>query len=124
MQNWEMMTSVQNAYSKNNPVYTDMNILGTEEFAFTGNGASEIPTDDKGTHIWAPDVIYNKANNKYFMYYCTSSTFNASTIVYATSDKIEGPYEWQGNLLYSGETAQNLDKTDILNYSTSTPRNS
>ncbi len=116
MQNWEMMTSVQNAYSKNNPVYTDMNNLGTEEFAFTGNGASEIPTDDKGTHIWAPDVIYNKANNKYFMYFCPSSTFNASTIVYATSDKIEGPYEWQGNLLYSGETAQNLDKTDILNY--------
>lgn len=116
LQKWDMMTSIANSYSKNNPVYTDMNNLDSEEFLFTGNGASIIPTEDKTTHIWAPDVIYNKAQKKYFMYYCTSSTFNASTIVYATADKVEGPYEWQGNLLYSGETVNNIENTDILDY--------
>lgn len=116
LNNWEMMTSIKNSYSVNNPVYTDMNHLDSEEFSFTGNGASVIPTEDKTTHIWAPDVIYNKKQNLYYMYYCTSSTFNASTIVYGVSENVEGPYEWQGNLLYSGETISNIDKTDILDY--------
>lgn len=116
LNNWEMMTSIKNSYSVNNPVYTDMNHLDSEEFSFTGNGASIIPTEDKTTHIWAPDVIYNKKQNLYYMYYCTSSTFNASTIVYGISENIEGPYEWKGNLLYSGVTSENIDKTDILEY--------
>lgn len=116
LSDWEMLTSKTNAYSRNNPVYTDMKDLDSGEFHFTGNGASVIPTDDKTVHIWAPDVIYNKALGKYFMYYCTSSTFNSSTIVYGTSDNPNGPYEWKGNLLYSGETVNNIEETDILNY--------
>lgn len=116
LHNWEMLTSVSNSYSRDNPVYTDMKNLDGEEFAFTGNGASIIPTEDKTTHIWAPDVIYNEKLKKYYMYYCTSSTFNASTIVYACADSIEGPYQWQGNLLYSGETAGNIEYTDICDY--------
>lgn len=114
--NWEMMTSIKNSYSVNNPVYSDMKHLDSDEFAFTGNGASVIPTEDKTTHIWAPDVIYNKKQNLYYMYYCTSSTFNASTIVYGVSESVEGPYEWKGNLLYSGETISNIENTDILDY--------
>lgn len=116
LRNWEMMTSIKNSYSVNNPVYTDMNNLGSEEFVFTGNGASLIPTEDKTTHIWAPDVVYNKAQGLYYMYYCTSSSFDASTIVYGVSEKAEGPYEWKGNLLYSGETVNNIESTDILDY--------
>lgn len=113
---WDMMTSKTNGYSKNNPVYTDMKDLDSGEFKFTGNGASIIPTEDKTTHIWAPDVIYNEAQGLYCMYYCVSSTFNASTIVYGTSENIEGPYEWRKNLLYSGETVNNISETDILDY--------
>lgn len=113
---WEMLTSKKNSYSKNNPVYTDMNNLDSGEFVFAGNGKSIIPTEDKLTHVWAPDVIFNKSQDMYYMYYCVSSTFNASTIVFGTSDKIEGPYEWKENLLYSGETVKNIDKTNILDY--------
>lgn len=116
LKNWEMLTSVKNSYSNSNPVFSDVKNLESGEFSFTGNGASVIPTEDRGIHVWAPDVIYNKALGKYFMYQCTSSTFNASTIVYATSDKAEGPYEWQGNLLYSGETVNNIEETNILDY--------
>lgn len=114
--NWEMLTSVAHPYSKTNPVFTDVKNIDSGEFAFTGNGASLIPTEDKKVHVWAPDVIYNKAQNLYYMYYCTSSTFNASTIVYGTSENIEGPYEWKGNLLYSGVTAKNIEETNILDY--------
>lgn len=113
---WDMLTSKTNGYSINNPVYTDMKNLETEEFKFTGNGASVIPTDDKATHVWAPDVIYNKAQNSYYMYYCVSSNFDSSTIVYGTSENIDGPYEWKGNLLYSGVTVNNIEETDILEY--------
>lgn len=116
LKEWKMLTSVSNSYSKKNPVYTDMTDINSGEFAYTGNSASLIPTDDSATHIWAPDVIYNKKQNKYYMYYCTSSTFNASTLIYATSDKVEGPYEWQGTLLYSGETKKTIHETDILDY--------
>lgn len=113
---WEMMTSKKNSYSINNPVYSDMKNLDSGEFAFTGNGASLIPTDDKGTHVWAPDVIYNEKQNLYYMYYCVSSTFNASTIVCGTSESVEGPYEWKENLLYSGVTINNIEETNIYEF--------
>ena len=36
------------------------------------------------------------------MYFCTSSTWNASNLCYAVADNVEGPYKWMGALIYSG----------------------
>lgn len=110
---WKM---IADGYTDKNPVYTDLKNMKSGEFDFTGYSLSTIPTESKGVNVWAPDVIYNKALCKYVLYGCTSSTFNASTIYMAFADTVEGPYEWQCNLLYSGETKENIDKTDILEY--------
>ncbi len=110
---WKM---IARNYTDKNPVFGDLRDMKSGEFDFTGYSQSIIPTESKGVNVWAPDVIYNKAMGKYCMYGCTSSTFNASTIYFATADSIEGTYEWQANLLYSGETESNIDATNICDY--------
>ncbi len=111
--NWE---SIADGYMKTNPVYGQIYDVADEAFAYAGARNSVIETDDGGTHVWAPDVIYNEANGLYYMYYCCSSTWNASNLCYGTSETPEGPFEWQGNLIYSGFNYSNIDKTDVLDY--------
>ena len=111
--NWEMLAD---GYMKTNPVYGQIYDVADEAFYYSGSKDSVIETDDGGTHVWAPDVIYNKTTGKYYMYYCTSSTWNASNLCYGVSDTIEGPYEWQGALIYSGFNFSSLAETDVLDY--------
>ncbi|MCR5273190.1 MAG: glycoside hydrolase family 43 protein [Lachnospiraceae bacterium] len=109
--------AIANGYKVANKVYTDLaNALTTDEFAYSGSADSVIKTDDGSYHVWAPDVIYNEAQGLYYMYYCTSSTWNASNLCYATAESIEGPYEWQGALIYSGFTKRTIEYTDVLDY--------
>jgi len=111
--NWEM---IADGYMKTNPVYGQIYEVADQAFAYSGDKNSVIQTDDKKTHVWAPDVIYNKTMGKYCMYYCTTSTWNASNLCFGTSDKVEGPYEWQGAMIYSGYNLGNIDSTDVLEY--------
>lgn len=111
--NW---TKVADGYGKNNPVYGQIYDVADKSFAYSGSKDSIIKTDDGKTHVWAPDVIFNKTTGKYYMYYCTTSTFNASNLCYGISDSPEGPFEWQGALIYSGFTNKNIEATDVLDY--------
>lgn len=107
---------VADGYSADNPVFGQIYSVRAEAFAYAGDRISVIPTDDGGTHVWAPDVVYNKANGLYYMYYCTTSTWNASNLCYGVSESPEGPFEWKGALIYSGFTMDNIDKTNVLDY--------
>lgn len=111
-------TGIGNGYSASNAVYADLTDanIAAGEYAYAGAKDSLIPTDDGGYHVWAPDVIYNEAQGLYYMYYCTSSTWNASNLCYATSETIEGPYTWKGALIYSGFTSETISGTDVLDY--------
>ena len=51
---------------------------------------------------WAPDVIWNKAMNKWCMYLSINGPTWNSSIVLLTSDNIEGPYLCQGPIVFSG----------------------
>ncbi len=113
LMHWE---SIADGYMKTNPVFGQIYDVADEAFAYTGSKDSIIKTDDGSTHVWAPDVIYNKSNGLYYMYYCTTSTFNASNLCYGTSETPEGPFEWKGALIYSGFNNQNIDATDVLDY--------
>ena len=94
------------------------NIFGADShvFDYAGSAKSVIPTDDGKYHLWAPDVIYNDTMGKYMMYYCTSSTWNASNLCFAISDSVEGPYTWQGALIYSGFDRETIEATDVRQY--------
>lgn len=55
------------------------------------------------TNVWASDILYNTAMEKYCYYACSSvwgST--ASVIWFATSDSPEGPFTYSDVLVYSG----------------------
>ena len=108
-------TSLGDGYKVKDQIYYEL-MANKDAFAYAGSKNSVIPTDDRGWHVWAPDVIYNEETGLYYLYFCTSSTWNASNLCYATSENIEGPYEWKGALIYSGFTAQTLDDTDVAEY--------
>lgn len=112
LQSW---TSLGDGYKVKDQIYYEL-MANEDAFAYAGSKKSVIPTDDRGWHVWAPDVIYNEAAGLYYLYFCTSSTWNASNLCYAVSESIEGPYEWKGALIYSGFTAETLDATDVAEY--------
>lgn len=65
LRNW---TSIGDGYTSSNPIFDDL--LGTEHvFDYTGSKDSVIPTDDGTYHVWAPDVVYNRAQDLYYMYF-------------------------------------------------------
>ena len=108
-------TSLGDGYKNSNPIYYGL-MENKDAFTYAGSKGSVIPTDDGGWHVWAPDVIYNESTGLYYLYFCTSSTWNASNLCYATSENIEGPYEWKGALIYSGFTEGALSATDVTEY--------
>lgn len=112
LRNW---TSLGDGYKVKDQIYYEL-MANEEAFAYSGSKKSLIPTDDRKWHVWAPDVIYNEETGLYYLYFCTTSTWNASNLCYATSESIEGPYEWKGALIYSGFTAETLDATDVTEY--------
>lgn len=108
-------TLTGNGYALNNTLYD--RILAAEHiFDYSGYKNSLIPTDDRTRHIWAPDVIYNEAQGLYYMYYCTTSTWNVSNLCYGTSKNPDGPFTWEGPLIYSGFTKETIGATDVPDY--------
>ena len=53
-------------------------------------------------NMWAPDVIWNKAMNKWCMYLSVNGDAWYSSIILLTADKIEGPYRYQAPVVMSG----------------------
>lgn len=108
---------MSDGYNANNPIFGQIYSVYDEAFAWAGAPSSFNPTDDAATggeHVWAPDVIYNKTTGLYYMYYCTTSTWNTSNLCYGVSESPEGPFEWKGALIYSGFNKDTLDKTNVL----------
>lgn len=101
---------IGNGYSSDNPLFEDLFNEELTVFDYSGDQGN-------GNYgVWAEDVIYNETMGKYVMYFCTSSTFIKSNLCYATADKPEGPYVYQGELLYSGFTAEDIHRTDVYDY--------
>lgn len=103
---WKVFT---NGYQKkNNTHYGDLSANLHESFLWAGENDADCRG---GFAVWAPDVVYNEhyvnedgSKGAYMIYYSASSTYCRSAIGYAISDKVEGPYEYRGTLVYSGFT--------------------
>ncbi len=101
---------IGNGYNSDNALFEDLFNEELTIFDYSGDYGNG------GYAVWAEDVIYNEAMGKYVMYLCTSSTYIKSNLCYATADAPEGPYVYQGELLYSGFTAKDIDQTDVYDY--------
>lgn len=64
-------------------------------------------------YLWAPDIVYNKKMRKYCVYLSANGDHWQSNIVLLTADKLHGPYEYAGTVVYGGFTPENWDKTDV-----------
>jgi len=69
-------------------------------------------------NMWAPDVIYNTAMKKWCMYLSLNGSKWNSVIIMLSADHIEGPYIYQGPVVYSGfnvttNAATDYTKTDL-----------
>jgi len=53
-------------------------------------------------NMWAPDVLYNKSMQKWCMYLSLNGKTWNSAIILLTADNINGPYVYQGPVLYTG----------------------
>ena len=83
---------------------------GGEEYDFTfdavkwsarGGAQGQAKYDVTGNQ-WAPDVIYNKAMQKWCMYLSVNGDAWYSSIIMLTADNIEGPYRYQAPVVISG----------------------
>lgn len=64
--------------------------------------ATGVSSYDVSGNLWAPDVIYNKSMKKWCMYMSVNGQDWNSSIALCTADNIEGPYTYQGTVVYSG----------------------
>lgn len=91
-----------------NNIYTDLAV--PEKWSNTTDGY------DLAGNMWAPDIIYNKDMGKYCMYLSVNGQVWNSSIVLCTADNIDGPYTYQGTIVYSGFTnnaVNNVNDTDV-----------
>ena len=69
---------------------------------------------DISGNLWAPDVIWNQAMQKWCMYMSINGDNWFSSIVLLTADNIEGPYEYQAPVVISGfKSGTSYKDTDL-----------
>lgn len=55
---------------------------------------------------WAPDIVYNPNMNKWCYYLSLNGDYWASVVVLMTSDSPEGPFKYQGPVVFGGFNGQ------------------
>ena len=87
------------------------NPFDVEAYSAAGNGSYDI-----SGNLWAPDVIWNPTMNKWCMYLSINGQNANCSIVLLTSDNIEGPYLYEGPVVFSGfniGSSQTYKYTDL-----------
>ena len=77
----------------------DVNLPKFNAVTWSAKGGSGYNVDG---NMWAPDVIFNKAMNKWCMYLSINGDSWYSSIILLTADKISGPYRYQAPVVISG----------------------
>jgi len=107
---------LNNAYT--GTVKTVINGVETEvDFGTDYNIAEWITPHNIQGNQWAPDVIYNDTMDKWCMYMSLNGPTWNSAIVLLTADSIEGPYVYQGPVVFSGfntaDSTKSFKNTDL-----------
>ncbi|SFR86577.1 lipocalin-like domain-containing protein [Anaeromicropila populeti] len=75
------------------------------------DAAAWISDNTVAGNMWAPDVIYNETMGKWCMYLSLNGAKWNSAIILLTADRVEGPYIYQGPVLFSGFSTQASTKS-------------
>ena len=99
-------TDFNNAFEKNMTTKVTALVNGVAKEVTFGNFNAEEWMTAHGTtvagNMWAPDVIWNKDMKKWCMYLSLNGDRWNSVIVLLTASNIEGPYVYEGPVVYSG----------------------
>lgn len=104
---WSWIANSNVAYGETNKLFTkNYKQEFAEAYAFTmPSGANE--------NAWAPDIVYNPTMKKYCMYMTIVDGSKKCSIALATSNSPEGPYAYQGMIVCSGITQDDVSKTNV-----------
>jgi len=87
-----------------------------EAFKAAADWSGHKTSEAVGGNMWAPDIIWNKKLGKWCLYTSINGDDWMSSIVLHTSNKIEGPYEYVGTVVYGGMDTQSAGKAGNLDY--------
>lgn len=108
---WAKSYDLENWESFTNNLSTNYREILKEPAAWSAHGSTGYQVDG---YMWAPDVIYNKDMGKWCMYLSVDGDKWYSSIVLLTADSLEGDWEYQGIVVYSGfYSAQYYNETDV-----------
>lgn len=116
--NWKTVSS--GVYDSNRLLVPEGKTLRqalAEPLSWCDAAQTQWGTEEKDwqTNVWAPSVIYNKTMRKYCYYGSTSLFGTANSVIWmAVSDSPEGPFEYEGCLLYSGFNKHITAEGDIM----------
>ena len=119
LMNWTAFTAPWATATSNNA--TNSAALA-EAVKWSKRGSTNYSVDG---NMWAPDVIWNKAMNKWCMYLSVNGDNWYSSIVLLTADNIEGPYLYQATVVMSGfhagTTYKDTDLEQVIGTQASLP---
>lgn len=92
-------------------INNDYNEIFASNIEWSAHGKSNY--DAKG-NLWAPDIIYNTDMEKWCLYMSVNGDNHYSSIALATADTIDGPYTYEGTVVYSGFT--NSEEADLTDF--------
>ena len=95
MLNWTAFTPTYSVNGKVTSNYYDA-------FKNAAVWSNHTTSDNVKGNMWAPDIIWNKKLQKWCLYTSINGDDWMSSITLHTSDKIEGPYEYKGTVVWGG----------------------
>ena len=115
------IVSYADAFSEN--AYTGaITVLDSEgntyELDFGSYDAAEWISDNTvAGNMWAPDIVYNEQMGKWCLYMSLNGATWNSAVVLMTADEVEGPYVYQGPVVFSGfstsDSSKSFKNTDL-----------
>ena len=105
-----------NSYTGTVEVLDENGQVVEKEFG-TYDAAEWISDNSVSGNMWAPDVIYNETLQKWCMYLSLNGATWNSSIILLTADSIEGPYVYEGPVVFSGfstaDSTKSFHDTDL-----------
>lgn len=93
------------------------NNLSRDPYSVLGEIWQEWPKQPENPDLlgntWAPDVIWNDTMQRWCMYMSVNGHQFRSVIVLLTAETLDGDWTYVGPVVYSGFTAENVQKTDV-----------
>lgn len=75
------------------------------------DAAAWISDNTVAGNMWAPDIIYNPTMGKWCLYMSLNGAKWNSSVVLMTADTIEGPYVYEGPVIFTGFSTTDSDKS-------------